>query len=90
MTTAAVGTLAAAVSWLFVTFETSAGSEQKWQQHNQAITCRTVYELQAEIRGYLKKLELASNLSPQDIAWIEAEIEALQENIKRLDPDGIC
>lgn len=89
MTASAVGVLAAAVTWMFVTFETASGSDQKWAEHNQAITCRTVYEMKAQIRDYMGQLR-SGRLSQQDIDWIKAEIDNLQEDIKRLDPNGVC
>lgn len=90
MTASAVTALAAAVTWMFVTFETASGAEQKWAEHNQAITCRTVYELKAQIRDYMGQLRSGRNLTQQDIDWIKAEIDNLQEDIKRLDPNGVC
>lgn len=90
MTATAVPVLAAAVIWMFATFETATGADQKWQQHEQAITCRTVYEMKAEIRAYLKELQSNPNLTPEDRDWIRTEIAALQADIQRLDPNGKC
>lgn len=90
MTVSAVVTLAAAVTWMFATFETASGSEEKWEQHNQAIACRTVYELKAEIRVYLRDMKNNPNLTQQNIDAIKEEITALQEDIKRIDPNGAC
>ena len=90
MTTAVVPVLAAAVVWMFSTFETAGASEQKWNEHNKAIACRTVYELQKEIRGYLKQLQLDDSLRDRERQWIDQEIRALQAEIARLDPKGVC
>lgn len=89
MTTAAIAAIVGAMTWIFATFETTAASDQKWQQHNQAITCRTVYELKSQVRDYLKQLQLA-HLTPQQIDWIKKEIDALNADIRRLDPNGVC
>ena len=90
MTATVIPILGGAVVWMFSTFETAGASEQKWQAHNQAITCRTVYELQSQIRAYLERLRFDGALSPNDRLWIEQEIVNLQADIKRLDPNGIC
>ena len=90
LATASVTVVASAVIWMFATFETASGSEAKWNQHNQAIACRTVYELQKEIRSYLKQLQLDNSLTAGERQWIEQEIKALQAEIARLDPRGNC
>lgn len=90
MTSVVVPVLAAMVTWLFVTFETASGAEQKWVQHNQAISCRTVYAMQAEIRRYLERLKRDVELTEADQNWINQEIEALQKDIQRIDPEGVC
>lgn len=90
MTAATVPILAATVMWLFTTFETASGSQQKWAQHNQAIACRTVYELEERIRAYIERLRFDTSLSSEDRAWIDREIDNLQEKIKRIDPNGTC
>lgn len=90
MTAAVVPVLAAAVTWLFVTFETSASSQQKWVQHNQAIACRTVYDLEEKVRQYLERLRFDKSLTDADRRWIDEEIEQLQAKITRLDPTGAC
>lgn len=90
MTATVVPVLAAAVVWMFSTFETAQGADEKWAQHNQAIACRTVYELQAQIRSYLKELQLNPGLTDAQRQWIDREIENLREEIRRIDPNGAC
>lgn len=90
LTVWAVGVIVASLTWMFAMFETTAASDQRWAQHNQAITCRTVYELKSQVREYLKRLELDRSLTPQQTEWIKKEIDALNEDIKRLDPNGQC
>ena len=90
MTAVTIPVIAATVLWMFSTFESAVSAEQKWVQHNQAIACRTVYELQQQIRAYLGRLKFDVTLTTDDRAWIGAEIEALEKNIQRLDPGGRC
>lgn len=90
LTVSTVGVLFTAVVWMFTTFETAAGSEAKWNQHNQAIQCRTVFQLKTEIRRYREQLRLDKSLSDEDRAWINDEIVLLQKDIDRLDPKGQC
>ena len=75
--------------WLFSTFETAESAEQKWREHNQAIACRTVYELKAEIRGKEERLVHDKTL-PETRAWLREQIKQLREDIQRIDPDGRC
>jgi hypothetical protein len=89
-TSGAVTTIAAAVVWLFATFETTAQSQQKWVQHNQAINCRTVYELQKDVRGLTEQLKFDISLTAERREWIKQQIENLQAEIRRIDPNGIC
>lgn len=86
----AIGGTAAAVLWLFTVFETTAASDQKWQYHNQAIQCRTVYELEQQVQMYLERLRFDQSLTDSDRAWIRQQIEQLQQKIQRLDPNGVC
>lgn len=90
MTAGIVPVLAAVVGWLFVTFETSSASEQKWAAHNQAIACRTVYEIEAEIQRSLEQLRFDPSLTEADREWIKEKIRNLQDKIKRIDPNGVC
>jgi hypothetical protein len=90
MTAAIIPVVAAAVTWLFVTFETADAAQQKWAQHNQAIACRTVYEIEEKIRSYLERLKFDDNLTTSQKDWIKEEIRNLQEKVKRIDPDGQC
>ena len=71
-------------------FETVQASEQKWAQHNLAIACRTVYELEKEVRSYLDRLRFDKSLTAEDREWIDREIKALKEEIARIDPNGQC
>ena len=84
----AVTLCAAAIMWMFSTFETSASSELKWTQHNQALQCRTVYSLQKELREAMEKRHRAT--SAEDKAYYDQQIQYLQAEIKRIDPDGVC
>ena len=90
LTVATVPILAAIVMWMFSTFETASGSEQKWSQHNQAITCRTVYELEEKIEQYVAQLRFDQSLNGSDKEWISAQIKNLQVKISRIDPQGMC
>ena len=88
--TAVVAAIVGTFLWMNSNFETVAASEQKWDQHNQAITCRTVYELEERIRSYLDQMHLDPNMTLKDKAWIEAQIRYLNDKIKRIDPNGRC
>lgn len=90
LTAAIVPVLAGVVAWMFTTFETTSASDQKWEMHNQAIACRTVYEWKAEIRAKTEQLRHDKSLSEADRKWLEQEIKNLQEDIKRIDPKGVC
>jgi len=90
LTVATVPVLAAAVIWMFATFETASGSEMKWTQHNQAIACKTVYDLEAKIEEYVARLHFDVGLSQQDKDWINVQIKKLQTKIARIDPQGVC
>jgi hypothetical protein len=86
----AVATIASAVIWLFATFETAAQSQQKWVQHNQAINCRTVYELQKDIRALTEQVKFDKTMTDERREWIKLQIANLQAEIRRIDPNGIC
>jgi len=89
---ASAGITAAAlvVGWMFATFETATAAEQKWSAHNQAIQCRTVYEIEAEIERYAYELRFGNQLTAADRDWINLQIERLREKIRRIDPQGKC
>jgi hypothetical protein len=90
LTVPAVTAVVGAIGWMFVTFETVAASEQKWQYHNQAITCRTVYELEHQVQTYMERLRFDQSLTSNDRTWIKEQIAQLQQKINRLDPKGVC
>ena len=90
LTVATVPILAAIVMWMFSTFETAVGSEQKWTYHNQAIACRTVYELEEKIENYIARLRFDKTLTDDDKEWMGVQISKLQARIRRIDPDGTC
>jgi hypothetical protein len=85
-----VPALFAAVGWMYLTFETANAAQQKWVQHNQAIACKAVYDLQAQIRVYIERLKLDRSLTQTDRDWIDAEIKRLHNQIKHIDPNGVC
>lgn len=90
LTAATVPVLAGVVMWLFSTFETASASNQKWQEHNKAINCRTVYEIEAEIERDLERLRFDPSLSQDDREWIKEKIKNKQAKIHRIDPKGTC
>lgn len=87
---AGITVAALVVGWMFATFETAAGAEQKWSAHNQAIQCRTVYEIEAEIEKYAYQLRFGADLTQADKDWIKLQIERLREKVRRIDPQGKC
>jgi len=80
----------AAWVWLFATFETAETSEQKWAFHNQAIACKTVYELKAQIRTKEAQIQFDKSLTLEDKAFIQNQIVTVNDEIARIDPDGKC
>jgi hypothetical protein len=79
----------AAVGWMTSTFETTAASEQKWQNHSQQLVCRTVSEARvkiAKLESYIKH----AKPSEGEKAQAEDEIKALKDQIEKIDPKGIC
>ena len=82
--------LAGVIGWLLFTFETTSAAEQKWAEHNQAIACRTVYELEERRRQYLERLRFDGALTEKDRQWIQQELDVLEKKIKRIDPQGRC
>jgi hypothetical protein len=90
LATTAVATLSAAVVWMFATFETAAQAQQTWAQHNQAISCRTVYDLQKDIRGLTEQLKFDTSLTNERREWIKQQIANIQAEIRRIDPSGAC
>jgi hypothetical protein len=89
-TSGAVATIASAVVWMFATFETAAQSEQKWSSHNQAISCRTVYDMQKQIRGLTEQMKFDTSLTAEQREWIKQQIDNIQAEIRRIDPNGVC
>jgi len=87
---AIVASIAAAFLWLFSTFETADASEAKWTQHERAIACRTVYDLEKDIEKYLERLRFDTALTDDDRKWIRERIDVLNKKIERLDPEGDC
>lgn len=90
LATGLITVAASAVVWLFTTFETSAQSVQRWEQHNQAITCRTVYQLQRDIRALTERLKFDASLTEDQRVWIQQQIANLWSEVRRLDPNGTC
>jgi hypothetical protein len=90
VTVALIPTLWAGWVWLHTTFETAQASEQKWQAHNQALACRTVAELRAQIRALQAQAQFDKSLSPADQSFIQKQIEGIQNEIRRIDPKGVC
>lgn len=90
MTVAGVTVCMAVVTFLFTTFETAAGAESWRTQHQQAITCRTVADLRAQIRGLMERLQFDMSLTPSQREWLKQEIHNIQNEIARLDPYGRC
>lgn len=86
----AAGAVGAAIMWMLLTFETTASSEQKWKYHNQAIQCQTVYNLKAKIQQYMERLRFDPNLTAEDRDWIRQQIELIENEVRRIDPDGRC
>ena len=87
---AVVPVMWAAWVWLFTTFETAESSEQKWTFHNQAIACKTVYELKAQIRAKEAQVQFDKTLTRDDRAFIQNQIQNVHDEIARIDPDGKC
>jgi len=87
-TTGITVAVAAGLMWMLSTFETTTASELKWTQHNQALQCRTVYNLQKELRDTMEKRRHATSTADQ--AYYDQQIQYLQAEIKRIDPDGVC
>ena len=85
-----VGAAVGAVMWMFSVFETVDASELKWTNHNMAIACRTVYELEKEMAKYTERLRFDKGLSPADREWINERITQIQKKIDRIDPSGDC
>lgn len=85
-----VSAIVPVVVWLFATFETAEGAEQWRVQHQQAINCRTVADLRAQIRGLTERLRFDSALTSEQRAWLQQQIANIQADIRRLDPNGIC
>lgn len=84
------GVVIAGFIGMFTMFETKAGSGQKWAEHNQAIVCRQVYELQKDVRGLTERLQFDNRLTQEQRNWIHQQIANLQAEIQRLDPNGVC
>jgi hypothetical protein len=81
--------IVAAVGWMTTTFETVAQSETKWQNHSQQLVCRTVAQARIQIAKLKSYLEHAEP-EPSKKAQAEDEIQALEDEIKFLDPKRIC
>lgn len=91
--TAAAGLLvmaSALLVWLPTPFHTDAEAAQLWQQHEQAITCRTVAELRVEVRALTERLRFDPGLTAEQREWLRQEIANIQAEIQRLDPNGRC
>jgi len=86
--TSIVVVLAGTLGWMIVTFETTAAAEQKWASHNQAIACKTVYDLKRERRERIA--ELSQVIATAKIEAIKQAIKGIDEDIKRIDPNGKC
>lgn len=80
----------AAWVWLFTTFETAQSAEQKWTAHNQAIACKTVYELKAQIRTKEAQIQFDKTLTQEDKEFIQSQIDNVHDEIARIDPEGKC
>lgn len=85
-----VGAIVGAVMWMFSVFETADASDLKWTNHNAAIACRTVYELEQEITKYLERLRFDKELTEADREWINEQIKQLRKKVDRIDPNGDC
>jgi N-glycosylase/DNA lyase len=90
VTTGITAAVAAAIMWMLSTFETTSASDQKWQYHNQAIQCQTVYNLKAKIQQYMERLRFDRNLTAADREWIRQQIELIENEVRRIDPEGRC
>ena len=80
----------AAWVWLFTTFETVQSSELKWVSHNQAIACKTVYELKTQIRAKEAQIQFDKTLPQDDKQFIQNQIDKVNEEITRIDPEAKC
>lgn len=79
----------AALGWMTTTFETTVAADQKWNNHSQQLVCRTVAQARIKIAKLKSYLEHAKP-DPSERAQAEDEIDALQEEIKILDPQRLC
>lgn len=82
--------VAAAFMGYLSTFHTDAEAADLWQQHEQAITCRSVTELRMQIRSLTERLQFDRSLTPEQRDWLRQEIANIQAEIARLDPGGRC
>lgn len=72
------------------TYQTDAEAAEKWAQHDQAIACRTVTQLKAEIRAKEAQIQFDKTLSPADKKWLQEQIQQIKTDIRRYDPKGQC
>lgn len=72
------------------TFQTDAEAAEKWAQHDQAIACRTITQLKAEIRAKEAQMQFDKSLSDDDKKWLRKQIEQIKADIRRYDPKGQC
>ena len=77
-------------AWMFATFETAESAELKWKNHNQAIACRTVYELKNKNESRQAQLQFDRTLSAEDKEFIKKQIDETKKDIQRIDPNGEC
>ncbi len=90
LTVASVAVIMTSLAFMFDTFETAEAAETKWQAHNMAILCRTVYEHGTQVAKLQQQLRFDRSLSPTDKDWLTSEIERLEKEIKRIDSQGVC
>jgi hypothetical protein len=88
VTTGITAAVAAAIMWLLSTFETTMASEQKWASHNQALQCRTVNSLKIKIIDLEEKARKATDQGDRE--FYQNKLKYIREEIKRLDPKGVC
>jgi len=89
MASGAIGTAVAVLVYL-QTYHTDAEAAQLWEQHQQAEACRTVAQLKTEIRAKETQIQFDKTLTEEDRQWLREQIKAIQDDIVRFDPNGVC